>query len=442
MAKILLLDFSEEGCRRLLGRKYDVEAKQTNWKSGRVESLAPASDCRIIFYQVDLGDFGTGLHATDVGQFEQLIKQGGAIICFVGDCKEYHLNGLIGNIPNLKFQENKLPDKISEAKDTPYATIFSEFRPFISQATELFPMHNNLGKTINLKEGDPPQEAELQVLAESFRNYPISALLRRGKGFYVLLPWFGEKNIDVAEFLLAEILPQTAPYLFESDGKAWLDSYDYIFPGLLGVYKQMEEENDRHRQSMLRLEQKIDEIKSAEQDPFNKLLTAQGAELQQAVAGSLKYLNWPQVINVNEYWKHVIRIKEEDIWLMDENDRSVEQLIRGSQVTLVMVRSGKGATADEDCLLLQRYKGRRMQEFDNTKMKAILIGNYFSEMEAKLRKIPFSETQISEAAKDGNGLLTTYELFKAIKAEKEGKTNKDAIREQLKNKAGLITFDY
>lgn len=83
-----------------------------------------------------------------------------------------------------------------------------------------------------------------------------------------------------------------------------------------------------------------------------------------------------------------------------------------------------------------------MQEFDNTKMKAILIGNYFSQTEAKLREVPFTETQIGEAAKDGNGLLTTYELFRAIKAEKEKKISKEAIREQMKNKVGLISFDY
>jgi hypothetical protein len=38
--------------------------------------------------------------------------------------------------------------------------------------------------------------------------------------------------------------------------------------------------------------------------------------------------------------------------------------------------------------------------------------------------------------------LTTYELFKAIKAEKEKKTTKEAIREQLNAKVGLITFEY
>jgi hypothetical protein len=237
-------------------------------------------------------------------------------------------------------------------------------------------------------------------------------------------------------------LPQVAPELFADGGFDWLDSYDYIFPSLLGVFKQMEEENERHRQNMRRLEDQIEEIKADEQEPFNKLLVAGPAELKTAVIRALKYLNFLNVIDVDEYWKRVFRAKEEDIWLLDGNEQSVEQLIRRNQLILVSARAGKGAASEEDCLLLQRFKGRRMQEFNNTNIKALLIGNYYSDIEAKLRDLPFTENQINEAAKDGNGLLTTYELFKAVKAEKEKRTTMEAIREQLKSKVGLITFDY
>jgi hypothetical protein len=442
MAKILLLDFEENEYRYLTDQKYDVDLKQTNWKSGRVESVVPPPDCRIVFYEANLTNYGTGLHAGEAETISRVVADGGAVICFIGNCQEYHLTNIIGEIPQLKFEENKLPDKLYEIQDSPFSPIFSQFRAFISFASELFPLHNNLGKSVNLKEWDPSYEGELQVLAESFKNFPISAWLRRGKGFYVLLPWFGEKNPEVAELLLSRILPQVAPQLFADEGFNWLDSYDYIFPSLLDVFKQMEEENDRHRQDMRRLEDQIEEIKLNEQEPFNKLLVSQRSELKEAVIRALKYLNFLNVVDVDEYWKRVIRAKEEDIWLLDENDKSVEQLIRGSQLIVVATKSGKGAAVDEDCLLLQRYKGRRMQEFDNTKIKALLIGNYYSETEAKLREVPFTENQISEAVKDGNGLLTTYELFKAIKAEKEKKIAKEAIREQLKSKVGLITFNY
>jgi hypothetical protein len=293
-----------------------------------------------------------------------------------------------------------------------------------------------------MREWDPPYDARLQVLAESFKNYPVSVLIRRGQGFYLLLPWFGDKNIEVVELLLEQVLPSLSPQLLTEEESSWLDSYEYVFPELLDVFKQMEDENEKHRQSMRRFEEKIEELKTLEQEPFNRLLTAEGKELQQAVVKAFKYLNWLNVVDVIEYWKHVIRIKEEDIWLLDEDGKTIEQLIRGSQLILVTVHGGEGSASDEDCLLLQRYKGRRMQEFDNTKMKALLVGNYFSRTEAKLRDTPFTEQQIDEAAKDGNGLLTTYELFRVVKAEKEKKITREAIREQLKNKVGLITFDF
>lgn len=442
MAKIMLLDFNESDYRQLLDKKFDVELRETNWRSGRVESLLPAPDCRVVLYQVNLNNYATGLHAGDAAPFEKIVAEGGAVVCFVGNCQEYHLTNVIGEIPHLKFEENKLPDKIYDIKDPPYDAIFTQFRSFISHAYELFPASNNLGKTINLREWDPPAEADLQVLAESFRNNPISVLLRKGRGFYLLLPWFGEKNIEVAELVLPQVMPATAPQPPFDVRVNWLDSYDYIFPGLLEIYKEMELENEKHRQTMVRLEARIEELKSSEQEQFNKLLTAEGKDLQQAVVKALKSLNWLNVVDVNDYWKRVIRVKEEDIWLLDEDEKSVEQLIRDAPVTMVMVKDGKAGASDEDCLNLQRYKGRRMQEFNNTKLKAVLVGNYFSQIEAKLREVPFSETQVNEAAKDGNGLLTTYELFKAIKAEKEKKTTKEVLREQFNTKVGLITLEY
>lgn len=226
-----------------------------------------------------------------------------------------------------------------------------------------------------------------------------------------------------------------------SDG-AWEDSEDYLFPGLRAVYGEIERENERHRLSIADLERKLQELKAGEQAAFSRLLTARGPELRQAVIAALGYLEYPKVVDVDSYWKHVIRAKEEDAWLLDGAGGSVEELIRGGHLTLVAVRDGEGPAADDDGLLLQRFKGRRMQEFNNTGMQALLVGNYFAAQEPKHRGVPFSETQVQEAAQDGNGLLTTYELFKAIKAEKEGRLGKDAIRDQLRSKTGLVTFEY
>src|SRR5512139_762055 len=82
--------------------------------------------------------------------------------------------------------------------------------------------------------------------------------------------------------------PQERDEDVESKKKDWLDSSDYIFPGLLEVYKEMELEEEKHRQAMGRLQERIEEIKSSEQGQFNKLLTAEGRELQEAVIKALK----------------------------------------------------------------------------------------------------------------------------------------------------------
>ena len=444
MAKILLLDYEESEFRQLLDKKFDVELRKTNWKTGRVESLRPPQDCRVVLYQVNLDNEASGLHTGDSAGFEKIVADGGAIICFIGACKEYHLNNVIGTIPQLKFEENNLPDKIVEIKDEPFHSLFLQFQAFISHAYELFPASNSLGKVIQLEGEAPSAAGELLILAESLRNLPISVMLRKGKGFYLLLPWFGDKNAEVSAFLLERILPEIAPQLTieEEEEENWLDASDYVFPELQDAINKLEEENTRHRQVIRQLEEEIGEIKSKEQEPFNKLLTAEGKDLVQAVIMALKHIDWIKVVDVNEYWKRVIRVPEEDLWLLDEDERSVETLIREAHLSLVLVRGGAAGANEEDCLLLQRFKGRRMQEFNNTKMKALLIGNYFVRVEAKFREVPFAETQISEAAKDGNGLLTTYELFKAIKAEKENKITKATIREQITTKVGLIAFDY
>jgi hypothetical protein len=115
--------------------------------------------------------------------------------------------------------------------------------------------------------------------------------------------------------------------------------------------------------------------------------------------------------------------------------------LRKGELMLVLVRGGKNWAADDECALLQKFKGRRMQEFDNTRMKALLVGNYFSAADPKGRACPFSASQIEEAQKDGNGLLTSYELFRAVKAEKQDRVDNDAIREQNKLKTGMVTFD-
>lgn len=237
-------------------------------------------------------------------------------------------------------------------------------------------------------------------------------------------------------------VPVPAVAVAEAEDWSWLDGEAYAFPGLKGLYAEKDEELKRHAEALADIDRRIHDMMTTEQEAFHDLLRAEGPDLKAAVVHALRYLGWGRVVDVDDYWKKVIRSKEEDIWLIDSEDQHVEVSMRKDPLILVLVRSGKAWATDDECLLLQKFKGRRMQEFDNTKMKALLIGNYFCRTEAGSRGNPFSPLQVEEAQKDGNGLLTTYELFRAVKAEKEGRAVKEDLRRELREKTGLIEFSF
>jgi hypothetical protein len=455
MAKILLLDFEEKDHKFFKDKDFDVSRKETNWKSSSIESLMIPEDCRLILYQVNSKSTISSAHARDSEKFRNVINRGGAVVCFIGKCEMFHLTNFVGSIPKFEFKKNDTPNKITPINKDPYAQIFEKFGKSITEAKKLFPNAMAAGATVDLKTWDPNSEGEMLVLATSSDGYPVSAVIKNGKGYYLFLPWFGDENIRVAEYILTEMYPKLEivepekPKVSEETDAVppnkdtnWLDKEEYAFPGLQELYKEKEEARKKFERAITKIDAKIEELKEKKQAPFQKMLITQGDELVKSVVKALEYIGWKKVVNVNEYWKNVVRDKEEDIWLLEEDSSPIEETIKTGYVFLVNIADSTESAKDEDCAVLQKFKGRRMQEFNNTKMKSILIGNYFYDQEAKLRKNPFSEEQISDVDKDGNGVLTTYELFKGVKAIMEEKIKGEEIQKQMQAQTGLIQFNF
>ncbi|MGD8539935.1 MAG: hypothetical protein PVI66_14565 [Candidatus Aminicenantes bacterium] len=454
MAKILLLDFEEKDYKFFKDKDFDVDRKETNWKSSSIESLMIPDDCRLILYQANNKSTISSAHARDSEKFKNVIKRGGAVVCFIGKCETFHLTNFIGSIPKFEFIKNETPNLVTPINADPYAEIFEKFGKSITEAKKLFPDAMAAGAKVDLKSWDPHSEGELQILATSSDGYPISAVIRNGKGYYLFLPWFGDENIRVVEYILTEMYPKLEivepeipempeePKAATSDAVSnWLDKEEYAFPGLQELYKEKEEARKKFERAITKIDAKIEELKDKKQAPFQKTLISNGEELVTSVITALEYIGWKKVVNVNEYWKNVVRDKEEDIWLLEDDTGPIEETIKTGYVFLINVAAGTESAKAEDCSSLQKFKGRRMQEFNNTKMKSILIGNYFYDQEAALRKNPFSEEQISDVEKDGNGVLTTYELFKAVKGIMENKIKKEEIQKQMQAQTGLIQFN-
>lgn len=455
MAKILLLDFEEKDIKFFKDKDFNVDRKETNWKSSSIESLLIPENCRLILYQVNNKSTISSAHARDSEKFKSVIRRGGAVVCFIGQCETFHVTNFVGNIPKLEFKKNDTPNLVTPINEDPFAPIFDHFGKSITEAKKLFPDAMAAGAKVDLKSWDPSSDGEMQVLATSADGFPISAVIRNGKGYYLFLPWFGDDNIRVAEYILTEMYPKLEPEEPEipeiPEGPEapsvdketnWLEKEDYAFPGLKELYREKEEARQKFEQAITKIDAKIEDLKEKKQAPFQRMLIAQGDELTKSVVTALEYIGWKKVVNVHEYWKNVVRDKEEDIWLLEDDANPIEETIKTGYVFLVNLTASTKPAKDEDCSDLQKFKGRRMQEFNNTKMKSILIGNYFYDKEAKLRNNPYSEEQISDVEKDGNGVLSTYELFKAVKAVMENKIKKEEIQKQMQAQTGQIKFNF
>ena len=438
MAKMVLVDFPDADRDQLLARKYDVEALSTGWATGRDEALEIPAGSEIAFYRTGIGtstgraDFHAGLHETVVGR----VRDGLKIVCFVGGGETPQLTNVIGPIPGLTLADGGRGDTVVFNPRALFHVPFERFKSGIARVFKLFEEVPAEG----VWEKNTPANGRIELLAKTGDGAAAAALVRKGQGAILILPSFGPKNVEVVDAIMKDKLFLGGAGT-EEPAPDWSESEDYAFPELKALVVRREEEKKRFEEVLADYDRQIREMKAGGHEEFLKLLTGEGAGLKKAVIAAFRYLGWGRVVDVDEYWKKVIRSKEEDAWLLEPGDTPVEAAIRKGEMVLVLVRAGKNWSTDDECLLLQKFKGRRMQEFDNTRMKSVLVGNYFSAVDPKTRGNPFSAGQIEEAQKDGNGLIATYELFRAIKAEKENRISKDAIREQIRQKTGLITFD-
>ncbi len=438
MAKILLLDFSEAERDHLVAKKYDIEARSTGWTTGKDEPFDLSKECEIVFCQVGVAAAAgrADLHAGAHEALAARVREGVRIVCFVGGAEMSQLANIVGPIDGLQLKDSVRADAVVFNPRALFHVPYERFRPFITKAYRLLPETFAEG----VWEKETASNGKLEFLAKSTDGAPVAMILGKGKGHILLLPSFGAKNVEIVDYILKDKLALGAD-LPEGPAGDWLDGEDYAFPDLKALIVKRDEEKKRFDEVLADFDRQIKEMKAVGQEEFHRLLKGEGAVLKKAVVHAFRYLGWGRVVDVDEYWKNVIRNKEEDAWLIDPGDVPVEAGIRKGELVIILVRGGKNWATDDECALLQKYKGRRMQEFDNTRMKTVLVGNYFSATEAKLRDNPFSAAQVEEAQKDGNGLLTTYELFRAIKAEKEKRISKDALREQIKLKTGLVKFD-
>jgi hypothetical protein len=438
MAKIMLLDFTQADKDRLASEKYDVDLQQTAWKTGLDLPLEIPDASEVLFYQIADGTMAgrPDLHAGVHEALAERVREGLRVVCFIGGGEAAQLTNIVGPVEGFEIAESARTDALVFNPRALLHVPFERFKPSIAKAFRLLPETFAEG----VWQKDSSVNGTYEFLAKTADGAPAAMIVHKGTGYLMLLPSFGTKNVDVALAILKDKRPLASEVPAEAPPD-WIEAEDYVFPELRALIAKRDEEKRKLEEVLAEYDRQIKDLRTGGQEEFHRLLNGDGPALKKAVVNALRYLGGGRVVDVDAYWKNTIRDREEDAWVIDPADMAVEAGLRKGELVIVLVRGGRNWATDDECALLQRYKGRRMQEFDNTRMKAILIGNYFSAADAKSRPNPFSAAQIEEAQKDGNGLLTSYELFRAIKAEKENRVTKDAIRDQIKLKTGLIAFD-
>lgn len=436
MPRVMLIDFESAYVDKLRTDGFDFEIIQatTNWRSDQTESIEP-QDCQIVFYSVNPGNLtAASVHLGDSRLFQEIIQSGGVVVCFVGQCKLFHIKNLVGCPDQLQIgNPAATPTDCAVISHAAFDAIFARFSQYIVIA-------NVFDVPFERIERDLDSKLNLAVIAvDNATGLPIALYSKFGHGFYLFLPHFHIHNASVTKLLMEEILPSFHPGLFYDPAFKWLDSPEYYVPKLRELYEQKGKVEEEFSLKIEEINEKIEKVKATEQEQLNKLLKAKGEDLKQATMRVFEYLDF-RVIDVDKYWEEQgkERQKEEDLWLFlpgKEIDFQKDFII------LAEVKGkDRGAASDDECGAIGKYVRRRSKEFGHQNMKGIFILNHWTKRPGSERGPAFSPTQINDAQRDGDGLLTSFDLFQLIKAEKEGKLTKEEIRNRIVTETGLIEF--
>lgn len=253
-------------------------------------------------------------------------------------------------------------------------------------------------------------------------------------GFIFYLPQFLNKHKPIIN-LFEEYLPELKPDLFPEFVKnKWLDKEKYLFPKVKKVLNKKDK-------IILNFQKKIKEINEEISLAKNKykfmtnILIAQGYGdfLEDNIYKLLKHLGYAEVVKVDE---EIEGNRQEDFRIIIDN-----------KFTVVEVKGHNSNPTEDDCQALNKYINRNMRRESRTDIHGILIVNHQKLLPPLKRKNPaFTPEQIDDAKRDGYTLVSTWELFKAVRLKQEEIINFNDINTSLHTpglfKAIPSTFNY
>lgn len=277
-------------------------------------------------------------------------------------------------------------------------------------------------------------EIKFTVLATNNFDVPVALKCKLKNGFFILLPQTTKKT-EAIRLLLDEILPLLTPDIFpERQVFSWLNKKEYRFESESKLENEKTKLKKEYRKKYDEVDTKIQKL-NQELKPFKQLIVADDEnfededKLSACVKYTLNYLEFKKVIDMDEIAEKEGKQKEEDFHVIDDSFYAIVEC-KGTS---------KSAIPDEYYGDLIKYLNRRKTDLSNSSLSGILIVNHHRYKEPMMRTETFKPETINDAKRDGVGLLSTFNLYKAIRLEKKGKITKSQIRE-IMNKKGKIEF--
>lgn len=251
------------------------------------------------------------------------------------------------------------------------------------------------------------QESWLPLLENKYGLCVAAAILDEdSKSVTILLPHFHDKAQVLCE-LLGSVLPQLRPALFcYDDAFQWLHTPDYEHPRVLDIREQQKDIERKAKEQIADLESEA----SAESERLSYLhgiLTKQGDELVQHVQTALEEVGFSHVMDADAQIQDGAP-KQEDLQIVDR-----------SPTMLVEVKGLNGLPTEGDTFQVVKYIPRRMKEWSRTDVTGMIIINHQMSMPPGSRdhRNVFTAQQVEDAKHHDILLITSYELFRLIRAK-------------------------
>ena len=266
---------------------------------------------------------------------------------------------------------------------------------------------------------------EFVPLMESGTAQIVAFTQEKRDHFTFVFPQFRDKSSFLASFL-DTVLPNLAPRLYPHHTRfLWRNDTPYRLPNEDVLLDKRTRIEQQHLEEL----RDIDEDIASNRSKFSflhDLLTQTGPELVDTVELFLRWLDFPNVVNVD---KNNPDLPEEDLQVETNNGMLV-----------IEVKGISGTSTDNDCSQITKIRYRRAEKRDKFDVYGLYVVNhqmYIPPIERA--NPPFNETQINDATNDGRGLVTTFDLFNLFFNVAAGYVSKEEARNAL-FQIGLVSF--